>query len=89
MYRALAAVSEHLIITETPRNRILYFPRRDVALRLARGFGTTASFQTDLDAALAEAFAIVGRRGTILIIGTQSILADAALSWRLRYDRLW
>ncbi len=89
VYRALAAVSEHLIITETPRNRILHFPRRDVALRLARGFGTTASFQTDLDAALMEAIAVVGRRGTILIIGTQSILADAALRWRLRYDRLW
>ena len=89
VYQALAAVSERLIITETPRNRILHFPRRDAALRLARGFGTVASFRIDLDAALAEALAIVGRRGTVLIVGTHSILADAALRWRLRYDRLW
>ncbi len=89
VYRALAALSGRIILTETLRNPILRFPPRAAALELARSFGVPASFQPDLGAALDEASTVVGTHGSILIIGTQSILADAALRWRLSYDRLW
>ena len=89
VYRALAPISDRLIITETARNRILNFPRPAAALRIARYTGAAASYQEDLNGALAEALPIAAKNGSILIIGTQSILADAAMRWRLSSDTLW
>ena len=89
VYRALAGVSEQLIITETERNPILHYPEPLAALRLVRELGVPACHQPDLDSALRMAQPLVGEQGTILIIGTHSILADAAQHWRLRYDSLW
>ena len=89
VYRALAKISDQLILTETTRNRILPFPPRETALQQARQTGVKACHCINLKTALIEAQRITGQRGTILIVGTHSILADAALLWRLRYDSLW
>ena len=89
VYRALARVSDQLILTETTRNRILPFPTRESALKQASATGVNATHCINLEAALIESQRIAGKHGTILIVGTHSILADAALHWGLRYDSLW
>lgn len=89
VYRAIARISDQWIITETKRNRILSYPPKGVALRLAGELGAHAIHCDNLHAALQSAETMDGSPGTILIVGTHSILADAALHWRLNYDNLW
>ena len=89
VYRAIAKISDQWIITETKRNRILPFPAKGLALRLASELGAQATHRHNLQDALQAAEMMSGSRGTILIIGTHSILADAAQHWRLKYDNLW
>ncbi len=75
-------ISERLIMTATERNPILTFPGAEVASRYG------ASHQPTLDAALDEARAAAGSSGTILILGTQSIVADAILLWGFSYETI-
>jgi dihydrofolate synthase/folylpolyglutamate synthase len=74
--------SDLLIFTTTERNPILSFPGADEAA--AQG----ASYCAELADALALAREQAGADGTILILGTQSIVADVILLWGLSYESL-
>jgi dihydrofolate synthase/folylpolyglutamate synthase len=88
VYEILGPQSDALILTETPRNPILSFPARETALAAARMYHAQPEYADDLAAALAKAKARAGTDGTILIVGTQSIVADAILLWGETYEEL-
>jgi len=74
--------SDLLILTSTERNPILHFPGEAVASAY------NARYRPTLDAALETAKEAAGSDGTILILGTQSIVADAILLWGFSYETL-
>ncbi|MBZ0298330.1 MAG: hypothetical protein K8J31_01240, partial [Anaerolineae bacterium] len=86
VYAALGPVSDALILTETDRNPILHFPNAENAVAAARTYNSDVTATAGLEAALEQARARVGTDGTILIVGTQSILADATLLWGYSYE---
>ncbi len=88
VYAALGPVSQHLILTETPRNPILHFPDPQLALAAARQHNPGASFAPTLPEAIEQAKAQVGHDGTILIAGTQSIVADTINLWGKTYETI-
>jgi dihydrofolate synthase/folylpolyglutamate synthase len=85
VYAALGEVSQGLILTETERNPILHFPDRDVAINVARQHNANVTYEVTLAAAVERALQQAGEEGTVLIVGTQSILADATLLWGYAY----
>jgi dihydrofolate synthase/folylpolyglutamate synthase len=86
VYAALGPVSDALILTETGRNPILEFLPAEDALAAARVHNADVTHTTNLEGALAIAKSRAGTNGTILILGTQSILADAVLLWDQTYE---
>ena len=86
VYAALGAISQHVILTETDRNRILHFPDPEKATELARSYNPNVQFLPTLTQSLEQAGEIVGREGTILIIGTQSLVAEAIGMWGGSYE---
>jgi dihydrofolate synthase / folylpolyglutamate synthase len=84
----LSSISQHLIITETTRNPTLHFLPADEALALARTYLPHASHTPTLDAAVDDARRLAGTQGTILIIGTQSIVADAMRLWNASFEHI-
>ena len=85
VYRELGAVSAALILTKTTRNPILHFPPAETAVSVAKQVNANVSHAPNLSAALEQARARVGD-GTIIIAGTQSIVADAMLLWGADYE---
>lgn len=88
VYRELALICEGLILTETTRNITLHFPPRELALETARRYNNDATFASSLAEAVKMAKARAGSNGTILIVGTQSIVADAVNLWGLSYETI-
>ncbi len=88
VYRELGLVAETLILTETARNPILHWASPDAALDVARRFNSDSRYAPDLAAAVEQAKALAGSTGTILIVGTQSIIADAIALWGLSYEQI-
>jgi dihydrofolate synthase/folylpolyglutamate synthase len=88
VYREIGLVSETLILTETTRNVTLHFPAREAALEAARRFNDDARFEPTLADAMRTARTLAGAGGTILIVGTQSIIADAVNLWGLSYEQI-
>ena len=88
VYEAMGRVSDALILTETERNPILHFPDRERALALAQQYRAQAEYAPMLEAALARARNIAGAGGTIVILGTQSIVADTILLWGATYEEI-
>ncbi|MBI5667000.1 MAG: hypothetical protein HZC41_03260 [Chloroflexi bacterium] len=88
VYAALAAVSRQLILTETPRNPSLRFPDPQAALATARRYHANVSYAPTLAEAVDQAKAAANRRGTILIAGTQSIVADTINLWGKTYEMI-
>lgn len=86
VYAALGAVSQSLILTETERNPILHWLPEDEALSIARTYNQDVRYIKSLDKAVEQAKAQVGETGTILIVGTQSIVADATMLWGKSYE---
>lgn len=86
VYRELGQIADHVIVTETARNLTLHFAPPETALALARRYHSGASYAPTLDAALEKALALAGTGGTILIVGTQSIVADAAAHYGQSYE---
>lgn len=86
VYKEVGLVSDSLIITETTRNITLHFPPASVALDTARRFNPEVTFAAALPEAVELAKQRAGRDGTILIFGTQSIVADAIQLWGLSYE---
>ncbi len=88
VYRELALLAETLILTETARNPILHWAVPETALAAARRFNSDSRYAPDLSAAVGQAKALAGSTGTILIVGTQSIIADAVALWGLSYEQI-
>jgi dihydrofolate synthase/folylpolyglutamate synthase len=86
VYAALGPVSDAVILTETTRNPSLIFPDAAQAMQHAAIHNAHVSHIPRLEPALDDAMQQVGREGTILIVGTQSILADAAHLWGLNCE---
>jgi dihydrofolate synthase/folylpolyglutamate synthase len=88
VYKEVGLVSDSLILTETARNITLHFPPADAAVSAARRFNPDVTFTGALPEAVELAKARAGRDGTILIFGTQSIVADAVQLWGLNYEAI-
>ncbi len=88
VYRELGLVAETLILTETARNSILHWAAPETALDSARRFNSESHYAPNLAEAVEQAKAITGSEGTILIVGTQSIIADAIALWGLSYEQI-
>jgi dihydrofolate synthase/folylpolyglutamate synthase len=88
VYRELGMAAEALILTETKRNPTLHFPDSERALAAAKRFNNDAHFAPTLQSAVELALRRAGHDGTIIIAGTQSIVADAVSLWGLSYETI-
>jgi dihydrofolate synthase/folylpolyglutamate synthase len=88
VYRELGLIAETLILTATERNPILHWAAPAAALAEAKRFNSDSRYAPDLGAAVEQAKALAGSSGTILIVGTQSIIADAIALWGLSYEQI-
>ena len=86
VFAALGPVSDALILTETERNPILKFLPADEAVTAARAYNPNVIHTNRLEVALEVAKQRAGTEGTILIMGTQSLMADAILLWGYSYE---
>ncbi|MBZ0274658.1 MAG: hypothetical protein K8I60_00855 [Anaerolineae bacterium] len=86
VYAALGPVCASLILTETARNPILHFPEPQTVLSAARVHNPAVTYSPGLAEAIEQAKNQAGTEGTILIAGTQSIVADAAALWGQSYE---
>jgi dihydrofolate synthase/folylpolyglutamate synthase len=86
VYQALGAISDEVILTESRRNLKLHFPPAEKALDMARQYNTNVSHAPTLADAVEQALLRAGKDGTILIAGTQSVVADAIEHWGLTYE---
>ncbi len=86
VYAALGKVSQSVILTETDRNPILHWLPEDEALAAARSHNNNVRYVKSLADAVEQAKAQVGATGTILIVGTQSIVADTTALWGKSYE---
>lgn len=85
VYDAMGQISQQLILTETARNPILRFPSAEQAIATARVFNPNVIHLDTLSAAIEHA---LPQAGTLLIVGTQSIVADAISLWNLNYEKI-
>ncbi len=88
VFAALAPVSQQIILTETYRNPTLKFLPADLALAVAGQYHGSVEHVPDFEQAVQQAKAQAGEDGTVLIVGTQSILADAVALWGLSYETI-
>lgn len=88
VYREIGLLADEVILTETTRNLVLRFPPADHALGLARRYNGRTSHMPTLAAAVDQGRAVVGTNGTLLIIGTQSIVAEACALWGMNFERI-
>jgi dihydrofolate synthase/folylpolyglutamate synthase len=88
VYAALGAVSQHIILTETTRNPGLRFPAATEALALAGQYAPDVRYQPTIAPAVDAARQLAGQDGTILIVGTQSIVAESLGLWGLSFEQL-
>ncbi|MAS37750.1 MAG: hypothetical protein CL610_27385 [Anaerolineaceae bacterium] len=86
VYAALGPVSTALILTETDRNPILSFPSAEEATASARAHNADVTHIPRLEDALELAKSRAGTSGTILIVGTHSIMADVTLLFGCSYE---
>lgn len=79
VYTEMGLLADHMILTQTDRNNALHWLDPDEAVSIARRFNPDTTFAPTVEAALDEAVRRAGRDGTIVIVGTQSVLADVML----------
>jgi folylpolyglutamate synthase/dihydropteroate synthase len=88
VYAALGVVSDSIILTQTDRNPILNFLDADTALAAAKQFNEHVIHTVSLEQAIETARQMTGTDGTILIVGTHSIMADAMLLWVYSFETI-
>jgi dihydrofolate synthase/folylpolyglutamate synthase len=88
VYAALGAVSQHLILTETTRNPGLRFPESAEAVALAQQFCADVRLAATISPAVAMGKALAGQAGTLLIVGTQSIVAECLGLYGFSFEQL-
>jgi dihydrofolate synthase/folylpolyglutamate synthase len=80
VYHQMAQVAETLIITRA-HNPHLHFPDDEEALNVARRHCRQVETAPDVQAAYQVARQRAGDGGTVLIVGTQSLLSDTLIAW--------
>lgn len=88
VYKEIGLISDSVIITETERNVTLHFPQEDIAVNAMRRFNDAVTHTKSLKEAVRLATGTAGTTGTVLIIGTQSIVADAMILWGFSYEQI-
>lgn len=88
VYEVMAQVSQQLILTETARNPSLRFLPPEYALSAARRYHAVVSYSRTLAEAVDRAIKQAGPEGSVLIVGTQSLLADAMAIWGYSYEQI-
>lgn len=88
VYSTLAPISDSLILTETARNPILHFLSQDEALAAARRYHQQVSYCATLPEAAEKAKERAGSAGTVIIAGTQSIVAETIMHWGQSYEQI-
>jgi dihydrofolate synthase/folylpolyglutamate synthase len=86
VYAALGPASQSVILTETDRNPSLRFLDPASATNTARQYNPDVRYAKTLAEAVEQAKTLVGKGGTIIVAGTQSILADAMAIWGYSYE---
>jgi dihydrofolate synthase/folylpolyglutamate synthase len=86
VYQHIGRASDALILTQTARNPSLRFPDETRALAAARQHNPNSSYAATLAEAVALAKERAGAAGSILIVGTQSIVAEAMALWGQQLD---
>lgn len=81
VYQQIGRASDMLILTQTARNPSLRFPDEAQALAVARQHNPNSAFVAALPEAVALAKERAGAAGSVLIVGTQSIVADTIALW--------
>ena len=81
VYRAMAGVSQSLIITETDINPNTRFPAPSAAIAAARQACSDVHYVKDLPGALALARARAGSAGTILLAVSLMLVGECMLIW--------
>ncbi|MDX2160925.1 MAG: hypothetical protein SF162_06330 [bacterium] len=87
VYRVMSRVSQHLILTETDINPKIHFPEPETALAAARQY-REATFIPRFAPALAQAKALAGADGTVLLAVAQPIVGEAMLIAGYRFDQI-
>lgn len=88
VYAALGPVSRLVILTETARNPALRFPEPAAAVSEAAAHCGEVTYASTLAGAVDMALALAGASGTVVIAGTQSIVADAIALWGYTYEQI-
>lgn len=88
VYRALAAVCQALILADTPRNPSLHFLDAETAINAARTCLDDVTHAPTVREAVDLALRRAGQAGTVLMAGTQSMLADAMDLWGLTFEQI-
>lgn len=88
VYAALGPLSEAVILTETARNPTLRFPDQAAAVSEMRAYCAQVSYAETLSEAARLALTLAGEGGTVIIAGTQSIVADAVALWGYTYEQI-
>lgn len=86
VYATLGLVSDSIILTETERNPSLHFLPENEVVAVAQAYNPNVSYFKGLSEAVEKAKAKAGETGTILIVGTQSIVAEALGLWDVRLE---
>ena len=86
VFAALGPVSNAFILTETERNPSLHFLSEAEALEAARPYNADVRYAKTLGDAVNEARTRAGENGTILIVGTQSIVAETMVLWNQSFE---
>jgi dihydrofolate synthase / folylpolyglutamate synthase len=88
VFAALGKVSQSVILTETARNPSLHFLDAERAVEAAQPYNADVSYAISLPQAVDQAKNKAGKDGTILIVGTQSIVADTINLWGKSYEQI-
>jgi dihydrofolate synthase/folylpolyglutamate synthase len=88
VYAALGPASDTVILTETARNPSLHFPDPAAAVSEAAAYCADVSYAPTLADAVETALARAGSTGTVIIAGTQSIVADTIALWGYTYEQI-
>ncbi len=88
VYAVFAPISEALILTESPRNRVIRFPDRDTALAAARSLHDDVTYTTHVAAALDAATSRAGEDGTVLLVFAQPAIGDVMDVYGLDFEEI-
>lgn len=86
VYSKLGVVSQTVILTETGRNPTLHWLPAAEAMAVAQRYNANTSYAATLTEALERAKAQAGGQGTIIIAGTQSIVAETMALWGQSFE---